>query len=153
MKRILLLLVLLLNLAGIGCKSLTHAGIQASQSAFLAQFSLQKTLANVNATGLDCSKFGSGGGIGGSSGGVGSGRVSHSQSHTIFCGIEQPAQFQEAGFIQLLKTEIERQIKSTGGHIQGSSNSSSDGFQVEYTDGKIHGKVEMTGQIKGSTYI
>jgi len=77
MKRSLLLFVLLLNLVGVGCKSLTRAAIQSSQSAFLSQFSLQKTLANVNAPGLDCSKFGSGGGIGGSS--AGSDRISQSR--------------------------------------------------------------------------
>jgi hypothetical protein len=152
-RSILLLLVFLLTSLGTGCKSLSRAAIQASQSAFLAQFSLPKTRANVKAPGLDCSKFGEGGGIGGSAGGVGSGRVSHSQSHSTFCGIERPEQFEEAGFIQSLKAEIERQIQSNGAQVQGSRLSGSNGFQIEYAEGKIQGKVEMTGQRKESTYI
>ena len=153
MRSMLLLLVLLLNSLGTGCKSLSRAAIQASQSAFLAQFSLPKTLANVKAPGLDCSKFGEGGGLGGSAGGIGSGRVSHSQSHSTFCGIVRPEQFEETGFIQSLKAEIERQIKSNGAQVQGSRLSGSNGFQIEYAEGKIQGKVEITGQRKESTYI
>src|SRR2546423_3223558 len=103
MRSILLLLVLLLNLLGIGCKSLSRAAIQASQSAFLAQFSLPNTLVNLNAPGLDCSKFGEGGGIGASAGGIGSGRVSHSQSHSTFCGVERPERVPEGGVIPALK--------------------------------------------------
>ena len=151
MKRCLLLLVLLLNLAG--CKSLARSAIQASQSAFLSQFSLPKTLAKVNAPGLDCSKFGEGGGIGGSTGGIGSGHVSHSQSYSAFCGIERPEQFQEASFIQSLKTEIERQLQSSGAQIKGSSLSGSNGFEIEYAEGKIHGKAEISGQRQESNYI
>jgi hypothetical protein len=153
MRSILLLLVLILNLLGIGCKSLTRSAIQASQSAFLAQFSLPKTLVTINAPGLDCSKFGEGGGIGASAGGKGSGGVSHSQSHSTFCGIERPEGFQEAGFIQSLKTEIERQIQSSGAQVRGSRYSGGNGFQIEYAEGKIQGKVEITGQRQESTYI
>ena len=153
MRSILLLLILILNSLGIGCKSLSRAAIQASQSAFLAQFSLPKTLANVHAPGLDCSKFGEGGGMGASAGGIGSGRASHSQSHSTFCGIERPEQFQEAGFIQLLKIEIERQLQSTGAQVQGSHLAGSSGFKIEYAAGKIQGKVEISGQRRESTYI
>ena len=153
MKKTLILLVILLNLAAIGCKSLTSTAIKASQSAFLTQFSLHKTVANINAPGLDCSKFGEGGGIGGSAGGVGSDSVSHNQSYTIFCEIEGSGQFQEAGLIQSLKSEIDRKIQSAGAQIQGSTTSSNRGFQIEYVEGKIHGKVEMLGEKKESYYI
>ena len=153
MKRILLLLMLLLNLVGINCKPLTRAAIKASQSAFLAQFSLQKTVANVNTPGLDCSKFGEGGRMGGSAGGVGSDSISHNQSYTIFCEIERSGELQEGVLIQSLKSEIDRQIQSTGGQIQGSTTSGNRGFQIEYVEGKIHGKVEMSGQKKESYYI
>ena len=150
MKRCLLLLVLLLNL--VGCKSLSQAAMQASQSAFLSQFSLSKTLARVNAPGLDCSRFGEGGGIGGSAGGIPSGHDSHSQSDSTVCSIERPEQFDEARFIESLKTEIEAQIKSTGAQIKRSTLSGRTGFQIEYVDGKISGLAEIFGGRYQNTY-
>ena len=62
-------------------------------------------------------------------------------------------QFQEAEFIQSLKTEIERQIQSSGAQIKGSWLSGRKGIQLEYAEGKIQGKVEISGQRKAGTYI
>lgn len=93
------------------------------------------------------------GGGGGSSRKIGTGGVSHSQSHTTACQIEESVQFQESGFILLLNSEIERQIQSTGIQVKGSSLSGSNGFEVEDRDGKLQGKVELTGERKESYYI
>src|SRR5437870_1235391 len=95
LKRILLPAALLCSLTAIGCKSLSRAAIQASQSEFLSHFSLQKTITNTATPGLDCSKFGPGGGIGSSSGGIGSNRVSHTHSYSfsVGCEISESAQF------------------------------------------------------------
>ena len=146
MKIFLLVLLLLLNLVGIGCKSLTRATIQASQSAFLTQFSLQKTFAITATPGLDCSKFGVGGGIGSSAGGLGSGGVTHSQSFTVSCEISGSEPFKESQVFLSLKSEIKRQIQATGMQLKGSAYSTNDGFQIEYAEGKIRGKVQISGQ-------
>jgi hypothetical protein len=148
MKRMLLLFVLLLNIVTAGCN--TRADIQASRSAFLSQFSLQKTLANLNAPGLDCS-----GASGDSSavGAVGSSGVSNRRSESRFCGIERADEFEAAGFIQRLKAEIERQIQATGGQVQGSSPSGSTGFHIEYVLGKSQGKIEISGESQSSAYM
>src|SRR5262245_55673747 len=130
MRRVLLLLVFLPGLFGIGCKSLTNAAIQASQTKFLSQFSLSTTISNLHTPGLDCTKIGPGGGIGSRSGGIG-GQVSHSQSVSITCEIASSEPFQERLFMRSLKSEVERQIQSSGGTMQGSGMCSESGLRVE----------------------
>ena len=153
MKRILPLLVLLLYLAGTGCNSLTSKAIEPSQSGFLAQFSLQKTVANVSTPGLDCSKLQPPELPSMPSPSPNSDRLSNSQLYVAFCEIERIEQFQEAGFIQSISSEVERQIQSTGAQVQGSTKFGSKGFQVEYEAEKIKGKVKMSVEKQESNYI
>jgi hypothetical protein len=65
MKTNLLLQVLLPNLVGIACESLSRAVTQSTQSTFPSQLSLQKTAAILTTAVLDYSKPGAGGGISG----------------------------------------------------------------------------------------
>jgi len=70
-----------------------------------------------------------------------------------FCEVGKLEQFQEAGFIQTLKSEVERQIQSTGAQVRRSAKFGDNGFQVEYTAEKIQGKVAMYGEKKECHYI
>jgi len=152
MKKLFLFIILLLNSVGIGCKSLTRTATQSTQSRFLSQFSLQKIVGSQATRGLDCSIATEGYGMGASAGGIGFDRVSHDQSHTTVCEIKESGIFKEGEFTQLLKSEIEKQVQKTGGEIQGSGISGSKGFYIEYAEGNIHGKVEVSFQRDGRYY-
>ena len=105
MKDVLMLLVLLASIIGTGCKSLTRASFQATQSSFLSHFSLQKTAGAVTTTGLNCSGPASGGGIGGSAGGIGSEGVTHSRTDMISCEVDGSLRFDEAEVLRALRSE------------------------------------------------
>jgi hypothetical protein len=156
MKRILLLLVLLLNLVGIGCKSPAPEDIQSFPSEFLTQFSLRKTVDNVSPPGLNCSELmplirpREMPPISPSPNSV---RLSQMEFYAALCDARRLEQSQEAGFILSLKSEVERQIHSTGAQVQGSMEIDNNGFQVEYAAEKIHGRVVMFGGKKECHYV
>jgi hypothetical protein len=104
-KDVLMLLVLLASIIGTGCKSLTRASFQATQSSFLSHFSLQKTAWAVTTTGLNCSGPASGGGIGSSAGGIGSEGVTHSRTDMISCEVDGSLRFDEAEVLRALRSE------------------------------------------------
>jgi hypothetical protein len=162
MKRILLLLVPLLTLVGIGCKSPAPEDIQSPPSAFLAQFSLDKVVANVSPPGLNCSDLRAPlikpelpppelSPMHSSS--PKSVRLSYDQFYAALCEVGRIEQFQGAEFIQSLKSEVERQIQSAGAQVRGSTEFSDNAFKVEYTAEKIQGKLIMFGKKKECHYI
>jgi hypothetical protein len=134
---------------GIGCQSLTRAAIERSQTRFLSQFSLQTTIENVSgAAGLDCARFGAGGGIGATSGSIGTSRVSNSQYSSAAREMEESQPFQERSYMESLKSEIERQIQSTGAEIKAGT-LNDNGFQIEYAEVRRQGTVKASGQRQG----
>src|SRR5690242_14109562 len=112
-----MLLVLLAGIIGAGCKSLTRASFQATQSTFLSHFSLQKTAGAVTAKGLNCSGPASSGGTGGGAGSIGSEGVTHSRDDMISCEVDGSL-FDEAEVLRALKSGVEREIQNSGAQIQ-----------------------------------
>jgi len=144
MRAISLLIVLMPNLLGAGCRPFTRAADQSTQSAFLSQFSFQRTAWGVKSGGIDCQVSGAGNGMAATAG-TGPGGITHSQTTTISCEVHGSAGVDESEVLHSLKSDVEKQIQDSGARILGSG-FGSDRFHIDYVDGSIRGRVVISGQ-------
>ena len=75
------------------------------------------------------------------------------QSEVITCRkTSDTLSFDEAGFLNALKTAIEKEITVRGGMIDHHQGPQTSGFSFEYTAGKTHGNLEIAGRNAGTDY-
>jgi hypothetical protein len=121
-------------------------------SSFFSKFSIQELVEkNASRSGLDCSAGGGGGGggIGSSGGGFGFGGREY-QSHkgeSCSCHLSGKGEgFDEAGFIAVLRREVEGEITDSGTKITNSASQAVSSFFIEYASGDVRGRVKVTGR-------
>lgn len=142
MNRTILLLILMALLPGSnGCKPLM--GI--SSSSFLSRFSLGELMKrNQSPAAILCVK----GGMGGGENSIGSASRKQSsirKSSSFACQIGSAA-FDESGLMASLKTDLENELTGSGARIIGQGSSGPAGFYLEYSEGDIHGRINIEGK-------
>jgi hypothetical protein len=131
-----------------------------SPGAFFSKFSLEYSVKNNSSrSGLLCSNesMGSGGGGGGggtTSGVFGLGRASHHKAVSFSCQINEVGNnsFNEAEFIALLRADVERQLHSSGAKVIKQGSTVSPGFDFEYSEGDLKGRINILGRRNSTNY-
>lgn len=127
-------------------------------SRFFAQFSLRE-LAGILYSQPPVHASRGFGGLGGGSGYNGPGARHSQKSESFALPISKPGDeiFNEPEFIRTLRKEVQSQITESGsfvtfeGEIAGEFNSSE--FYLEYAEGKIQGRIIISGGTIGATYL
>lgn len=150
MKRSLLVLAAV-TIVGGGCRTLM-------QSAFLSGFRLDRTVKATAYKGIDSTRAADvGGSIGGSAGGIGPRGANVHSSSTSTAGFmiyeEGEKKFNESEFIEALASQIKKEIEESHANITGSASPASNEFYVDYTEGKIKGRITISGSTSGRSYL
>ena len=144
-------------LATVSCSLLAHM----NQSNFSMNFSLEKAAKQTGYSNMNCSSGGGGGGGGGgiSAGtggfGFGGGSSQYHSSVSLSCGVQDApatASFDESQFLTLLKSELEKEIQTSGALIRESGKSSSNAFYFAYEAKSIRGRIDISGMRQGAYY-
>lgn len=137
--------VLLLAAGGIACMS--------SQTAFLYKFSLKDLVERSKSIGgPNCSAGGGGDGIGVITGASGKGPSQFRKGETLSCQITDAEQFDEAKFIEALKTTVEEDLDTSKAKIVSSDNPEATEFYFEYALEDVKGRVQISGTRSGNYY-
>lgn len=152
-RSILLTLIPLTTIAG-GCNTLKHI----PQSSFLSKFSLERSVKQTAYKGINHSQ-GPGGSIGGASGisggtsEVGGNRASLSSSTDFMIYQEGVNRFIESEFMEALASQTKKEIEESRASITGSGSPAPNEFYVDYKDGKINGRITISGSARGQFYV
>jgi hypothetical protein len=136
-----------LLLTSSGCRALMNF----SSSSFFSSFSLEELVKNNQSPpGVICAK----GGMGGGSVGfwsVGRKQSSGDKTSGFACQLGAGS-FDEAAFIASLKADVEKAIIHSGAKVMSEGSSAPGGFYFEYSEGDIHGRINIVGKIKSNYY-
>lgn len=152
-RSILLTLIPLTTIAG-GCNTQNHI----PQSSFLSKFSLERSVKQTAYRGINPSQ-GPGGSIGGASGisggtiGVGGNKASLSSSTAFMIYQEGVNRFIESEFLEALTSQTKKEIEESRASITGSGSPAPNEFYVDYKDGKINGRITVSGSARGQFYV
>lgn len=127
------------------------------QSDFFSRFVVDKSVKATAYKGINATRGpGGGGGIGGTVGGIGPGGAdvrSSATSSTGFMIIEEgDNKFEESEFIEALSSRIKKEIEESNASITGSGHPTSNEFYFDYKDGKIKGRITISGSTTGPVY-
>ena len=123
-------------------------------SKFFSNFSLTELVKkNGSPSGLSCSEGGMGG-IGGGGGRADPKQVSYNKSEAFSCRIKSSItnEFDEAEFISSLRSDVKKDLNESDQKITSAKSPTSSSFYFEYEEGEMRGRIEITGERRGSQY-
>ena len=147
MKTNLLFFILISGLINVGCNSLL-------KSKTYKGFSLQNIASKTAYKSIDCSKGTGGDGIDAEGFELGKEGTGNTRPSSIRCEVIEKGnmEFSESDFIDALLSEVEKEIRGSGGTMTGSSRPSLSNFIVDYEVKGRQGKINVSGKRDGSSY-
>jgi len=147
MKTNILFVILTTGVLIAGCSSFSKSNIFKS-------FSLQSIASKTAYKNIDCSKGADGDAIEVEGSAVGAGGTSSARPSTIRCEIieRENKEFSETEFFDALLSEVEKEIKASGGTMARKGRPSINNFVVDYEVRRRQGKISVSGKRDGSSY-
>ena len=131
--------------------------VHMQQSAFFSKFMLDRSVKATAYKGIDSAHGpGGGGSLGGTAGGIGPGRADVHSSATstadFTINLQGANKFNESDFIEVLTSQIKKEIEESHASITGSGRPASNEFYFDYKDGNIKGRITISGSATGQSY-
>ena len=147
MKTNILFFVLTAGVMNAGCSSLSNSNI-------FERFSLQSIASKTSYKNIDCSKATGGDAVDAEGSEFGRGGTGSLRPSTIRCEVIEAGNkgFSETDFIDALLSEVEKEIKVSGGTMTGRSRPSLSNFVVDYEVRGRQGKINVSGKRNDSSY-
>ena len=124
------------------------------ETSFFSKFSTRELVErNKAAAGLNCDAGGGGvDGIHWLAGGVGSSHFDSHKTEGFGCRLNSEAGFEEERLFSALKLDTERALRDSGLEIVDRGSPGPANFFFAYTNGKVHGRIEVSGKRTGTQY-
>ena len=145
MKNVIISLMLIVNATAAGCGSSSGNTNWPSESHFFQSLSLSDIITSAGHTLADCEGREAGAGARSEPKWLLFRRLSRNRSQTIDCKIDKDGNngIGTIDFMQSLKGEIEKRVQSSGAAVKGQIKCSSNGIEMEYTEGRAKGKIKI----------